>query len=82
MNDVLPKPFTKEGLLTMLEKHLGHLKTNPPSDVGPYTQMMPPGSARPSLKDESPSVKSPSTANWQSPAQMTGISPKIARHGR
>jgi hypothetical protein len=26
MNDVLPKPFTKEGLLTLLEKHLGHLK--------------------------------------------------------
>jgi len=26
MNDVLPKPFTKEGLLSMLEKHLGHLK--------------------------------------------------------
>ena len=26
MNDVLPKPFTKEGLLSMLEKHLSHLK--------------------------------------------------------
>ncbi|KIK11144.1 hypothetical protein PISMIDRAFT_19772, partial [Pisolithus microcarpus 441] len=26
MNDVLPKPFTKEGLLDMLEKHLMHLK--------------------------------------------------------
>ncbi|KAH0538525.1 hypothetical protein FGG08_004912 [Glutinoglossum americanum] len=26
MNDVLPKPFTKEGLLNLLEKHLGHLK--------------------------------------------------------
>ena len=26
MNDVLPKPFTKEGLLHMLEKHLPHLK--------------------------------------------------------
>ncbi|KAI6043365.1 HSF-type DNA-binding-domain-containing protein [Pisolithus marmoratus] len=26
MNDVLPKPFTKEGLLDMLEKHLRHLK--------------------------------------------------------
>ncbi|PWN51763.1 hypothetical protein IE53DRAFT_37502 [Violaceomyces palustris] len=27
MNDILPKPFTKEGLLSMLEKHLIHLKT-------------------------------------------------------
>ena len=26
MNDILPKPFTKEGLLGMLEKHLVHLK--------------------------------------------------------
>ncbi|KAG6843327.1 hypothetical protein H0H93_001390, partial [Arthromyces matolae] len=26
MNDILPKPFTKEGLLDMLEKHLIHLK--------------------------------------------------------
>ncbi|KAA1479491.1 hypothetical protein DENSPDRAFT_862045 [Dentipellis sp. KUC8613] len=26
MNDILPKPFTKEGLLEMLEKHLMHLK--------------------------------------------------------
>jgi len=26
MNDVLPKPFTKDGLLGMLEKHLLHLK--------------------------------------------------------
>ena len=27
MNDILPKPFTKEGLLGMVEKHLIHLKT-------------------------------------------------------
>ncbi|KAL1761223.1 HSF-type DNA-binding-domain-containing protein [Schizophyllum commune] len=26
MNDILPKPFSKEGLLDMLEKHLMHLK--------------------------------------------------------
>lgn len=26
MNDVLPKPFTKEGLLNMLEKHLSGLR--------------------------------------------------------
>ncbi|KAG7094842.1 hypothetical protein E1B28_005651 [Marasmius oreades] len=26
MNDILPKPFTKQGMLDMLEKHLMHLK--------------------------------------------------------
>ncbi|KAJ3472761.1 hypothetical protein NLI96_g13266 [Meripilus lineatus] len=26
MNDILPKPFTKDGLLDMLERHLMHLK--------------------------------------------------------
>lgn len=26
MNDILPKPFKKEGLLSMLEKHFSHLK--------------------------------------------------------
>ncbi len=26
MNDILPKPFNKEGLLTMLEKHLSGLR--------------------------------------------------------
>jgi osomolarity two-component system response regulator SKN7 len=31
MNDVLPKPFTKEGLLNLLEKHLGHLKEQKPA---------------------------------------------------
>lgn len=27
MSDILPKPFTKEGLLQMLDRHLVHLKT-------------------------------------------------------
>ncbi|KAF6750548.1 hypothetical protein DFP72DRAFT_910498 [Ephemerocybe angulata] len=27
MNDILPKPFSKQGLFDMLEKHLNHLKT-------------------------------------------------------
>ncbi|KAG9309198.1 CheY-like superfamily [Chiua virens] len=43
MNDILPKPFTKEGLLDMLEKHLMHLKVTqqtsklpkPPAGVPP-----------------------------------------------
>ena len=29
MSDILPKPFTKEGLLHLLEKHLNHLKKHP-----------------------------------------------------
>ncbi|KAJ7778674.1 HSF-type DNA-binding-domain-containing protein [Mycena maculata] len=43
MNDILPKPFTKEGLLDMLEKHLTHLTVikqqmrigRPPSGIPP-----------------------------------------------
>jgi len=39
MNDILPKPFTRDGLLGMLEKHLMHLKaiqqmTNLPRTIG------------------------------------------------
>lgn len=41
MNDVLPKPFTKEGLLSMLEKHLSHLKKSghPGSGLEPPPQV-------------------------------------------
>ena len=82
MNDVLPKPFTKEGLLNMLEKHLGHLKQIP----GGMEPMAPHGgssiaqtSTGHSLKDESSPAPSPSTiSNWQSPGQFTGISPTHA----
>ncbi|KAF2858868.1 response regulator, partial [Piedraia hortae CBS 480.64] len=34
MNDVLPKPFTKDGLFNLLEKHMAHLK-KPSSEVRP-----------------------------------------------
>lgn len=82
MNDVLPKPFTKEGLLQMLEKHLAHLKKPghamdtmvPPAVQAP--QPLPPTSNRPSLKDEDSPAKSPQTgSNWNSPGQMPGVSP-------
>lgn len=75
MNDVLPKPFTKEGLLTMLEKHLGHLKAPKDSDgvqsaTGTHT------TSRPAIKEENTSAKSPvTTSSWQSPNQMPGVSP-------
>ena len=77
MNDVLPKPFTKEGLLNMLEKHLGHLKRIP-DGMEPMAaqQVMPQNSVGNSLKDESSPAPSPSTlSNWQSPGQFAGISP-------
>lgn len=82
MNDVLPKPFTKEGLLNMLEKHLGHLKVIP-EGMEPMIPHQGPSihqtSAGHSLKDESSPAQSPSTvSNWQSPGQFTGISPTQA----
>ncbi|KAI4199506.1 MAG: hypothetical protein LQ350_004572 [Teloschistes chrysophthalmus] len=78
MNDVLPKPFTKEGLLSMLEKHLGHLKKLPNGmeAMGPHSASSIPQSAAQSLKDESSPNQSPSTiSTWQSPGQFSGISP-------
>lgn len=75
MNDVLPKPFTKEGLLNMLEKHLGHLKKMPDGlDVLPNTASS--LNATTSLKDEaSPGQSSATLSNWNSPSQFPGISP-------
>ena len=82
MNDVLPKPFTKEGLLNMLEKHLGHLKHMPDGleTMAPHQgSSLPQSSTTQSLKDESSPTQSPSTiSNWQSPGQFPGISPTQA----
>ncbi len=86
MNDVLPKPFTKEGLLSMLEKHLGHLKKMPngmPNGMEPMVphsaSSIPQTSAAQSLKDESSPNQSPSTiSNWHSPGHFQGISPTAA----
>ena len=76
MNDVLPKPFTKEGLLNMLEKHLGHLKKMPDGMEAMVPQPMNQNSGGHSLKDESSPNQSPSTiSNWQSPGNFNGISP-------
>jgi len=74
MNDVLPKPFTKEGLLQMLEKHLAHLK-KPVAHMDGIVAPQPLSSARQILKEEESPAKSPITANWNSPNQMTGVSP-------
>ncbi|KAJ1501753.1 kinase-regulated stress-responsive transcription factor skn7 [Coelomomyces lativittatus] len=75
MNDVLPKPFTKEGLLQMLEKHLVHLK-KPGSQVEPMVAPQPLATTRQVLKEEESPAKSPATtSNWNSPNQVPGVSP-------
>ena len=84
MNDVLPKPFTKEGLLNMLEKHLGHLKKGPEGIDAlppPTAQSMAQSSTAQSLKEESSPGESPSTiTTWHSPNQFTGVSPTVPNH--
>jgi osomolarity two-component system response regulator SKN7 len=88
MNDILPKPFTKEGLLQILEKHLFHLKK--PSLVDPLTQPSPappvsaithPGARAAMVKDEESPLKSPATmSNWHSPNNIPGMSPAGSTH--
>lgn len=77
MNDVLPKPFTKEGLLSMLEKHLGHLKKHPQQTL----EMNPPqtgASAKRSYRsDDSPATSPATVSNWNSPGNI-GVSPASA----
>nr|POF14923.1 transcription factor skn7 [Quercus suber] len=77
MNDVLPKPFTKEGLLNMLEKHLSHLKKHPhPLDT--ESMGAPPmvsGVRRTLKEDESPITSPAGMSGWNSPANMPSISP-------
>ena len=77
MNDVLPKPFTKEGLLQMLEKHLVHLKKPSAQGDGSMVAPQPVQIARQLvLKEEDSPAKSPQTvSNWNSPNQMPGVSP-------
>ena len=79
MNDVLPKPFTKEGLLAMLEKHLSHLKKGHQG----MEPMPPPLKANNrSLKSEDSPATSPATgSNWNSPNQLTGGSPSNSNLG-
>jgi osomolarity two-component system response regulator SKN7 len=78
MNDVLPKPFTKEGMLRALEKHLPQFKKNaqfPPSSMPHAGGFVTPGPTHPplglnvgqlsaaqSLKEEASPGKSPATA--------------------
>ncbi|KXL45066.1 MAG: hypothetical protein FE78DRAFT_80321 [Acidomyces sp. 'richmondensis'] len=84
MNDVLPKPFTKEGLLNMLEKHLSHLKKHT-ANMDPMGAPPPPpgalASAKRSMKSEDSPATSPATTNnWNSPNNLTGVSPSGSNH--
>lgn len=80
MNDVLPKPFTKEGMLRTLEKHLAHFKkdyvppqqsqhqdhfANPNPSLNLNMSHMP---ATHNVKEEPSPAKSgsPSTSSWHS----------------
>lgn len=88
MNDILPKPFTKEGLLQILEKHLFHLKKASLADpitqaspAGPVSALTHPNARAVMVKDEDSPLKSPATmSNWHSPNNITGMSPAGSTH--
>ncbi|KAH8819542.1 BRRG2, response regulator [Xylogone sp. PMI_703] len=90
MNDVLPKPFTKEGMLRALERHLPQFKKQTPfpsnaqvTHAGGFTPAHQPLnmnlaqlSTSQTLKDPNSPGKSPATASsWQSPIQLPNASP-------
>lgn len=77
MNDVLPKPFTKEGLLNMLEKHLAHLKKHNQGMEPMGAPPAPLSRASRSLKTEDSPATSPATNSntWHSPSNLSGVSP-------
>lgn len=63
MNDVLPKPFTKEGLLTMLEKHLAHLKKGHPGASLEGPPSLPTGVSSVSVGGGAPLAQQPKPAS-------------------
>ena len=74
MNDVLPKPFTKEGLLTMLEKHLGHLKASNKEGDEANQEQLHQGPTRSPNKEDSSAMKSPANSSW-APSPTHLVSP-------
>ncbi|KAI9745964.1 MAG: kinase-regulated stress-responsive transcription factor skn7 [Claussenomyces sp. TS43310] len=92
MNDVLPKPFTKEGMLRTLEKHLsqfkktvyqnahqGHIPTGyvtPNAANGPMSLNY---STSQTMKEDSSPGKSPASS-WHSPNPLTSGSPTSAQN--
>jgi hypothetical protein len=66
MSDILPKPFTREGLLQLLEKHLPHLKkqTMIKDEENPLNALPSPNRTH-----------TPSTTTW-----TTSSSPNVSQH--
>ncbi|PFH46453.1 hypothetical protein AMATHDRAFT_154935 [Amanita thiersii Skay4041] len=67
MNDILPKPFTKQGLLDVLEKHLMHLKAIQQMSRIPRSLELPSTSS----SANRPSSSSPSTSSQPYSAAST-----------
>lgn len=76
MNDILPKPFTKEGMLRVLEKHLAALKTPGMREYGipvpPHPDSHPgyvaPGTANQALGMNISHISAPQSIKDDSPA--------------
>ncbi|OLN91674.1 Transcription factor prr1 [Colletotrichum chlorophyti] len=86
LNDVLAKPFTKDGMLRILRKHVPHLLKNAPPDdlaVGHgaaqlHANNMSMPTMNPGVKFESTPGQSPATsASWHSPGQIHQPSPNV-----
>ncbi|KXH61289.1 HSF-type DNA-binding protein [Colletotrichum salicis] len=90
LNDVLAKPFTKDGMLRILRKHVPHLLKNAPPDelavghgaaqlhANNNTNNMTAPPMNPQVKFDSTPGQSPATtASWHSPAQMHQPSPNV-----
>lgn len=78
MNDVLPKPFTKDGLLEMLERHLMHLKVIQTMQKIPRSIGIPPlsdSSFDQALAVQANALASSSTAG---PSAATVVGPSTA----
>lgn len=74
---MLAKPFTKDGMMRILRKHVSHLLKNPPQDeisVGPHGGPMPnlgiPPGMNPQVRVDTPGQSPATTSSWHSPGQI------------
>ncbi|KAF6805350.1 HSF-type DNA-binding protein [Colletotrichum sojae] len=86
LNDVLAKPFTKDGMLRILRKHVPHLLKNAPPDdlaVGHgaaqlHANNMSMPTMNPGVKfDTTPGQSPATTSSWHSPGQIHQPSPNV-----
>ncbi|TDZ17308.1 Transcription factor SKN7 [Colletotrichum orbiculare MAFF 240422] len=85
LNDVLAKPFTKEGMLRILRKHVPHLLKNAPPDelaVGHgaaqlHANNMSMPTMNPNVKFDTPGQSPATTSSWHSPGQIHQPSPNV-----